>query len=112
MNSAGGDWAWPALIQSLQHDIAHLRELMDDARRESVQAREAHRREIDALIDQLRHVRSELEPIIDERKRVRDLKDKTWWTWLERAGWAGLVLAAYAVWHWIRVELGLVERDR
>ena len=43
------DWAWPALIQSLQRDIEHLRGAVDDLRRETVQSRERHRDELDDL---------------------------------------------------------------
>jgi hypothetical protein len=81
MNNTSGDWAWPALIQSLQHDIARLHELMDEERRDNAQARSEHRRQLDALIEQLRDVRAELDPIVDERRRTEDLRNKTWWAW-------------------------------
>lgn len=100
-NAPTHDWAWPALIHSLQTDIAHLREIMDETRRESVAAREAHRRELDALIEQLREVRADLGPIVRERTDREKLAQATWWKWIERAGWAGIALAAYAVWHWV-----------
>lgn len=103
--SEHADWAWPALIQSLQHDISKLRDLMDESRRETVAAREQHRRELDALIEQLREVKSHLEPMIRERTDREKLAQATWWKWIERAGWAGLVLAAYAIWHTIREHL-------
>ena len=96
------DWAWPALIQSLQHDISKLRDLMDEARRETVQAREAHRRELDALIEQLREVKSHLDPIVRERSDRDRLAQQTWWKWLERIGWGGIVLTALAVWHYVK----------
>ena len=50
-SAPSSDWAWPALIQSLQHDIAALRSSMDDARRETAQVRELHRKELDGLIE-------------------------------------------------------------
>lgn len=95
------DWAWPALIHSLQRDIAHLRELMDETRRESVAARETHRRELDALIEQLRQVRADLGPIVRERTDRDRLAQETIWKWVERVGWGALVLVAYAVWHYV-----------
>lgn len=95
------DWAWPALIQSLQQDIAHLRDLIETSQRESIHAREQHRREIDALIEQLRAVQAELTPIVTERRERSRNAQAIWWKWIERAGWAGLALAAYAVWHYI-----------
>ena len=95
------DWAWPALIRSLQTDIAHLRELMDEARRETSAAREQHRRELDALIDQLRAVRHQLDPIVEERRAARDAQRQTVWKWIERAGWGGILIVGYALWHWL-----------
>ena len=102
-NSA--DWAWPALIESLQRDIAHLRELMDEARRETAQARERHRQELDALIEQLRVVRNELEPIVKERTNTQRLAQETRWRWFERAGWVVMGGIALAVWDFIRRHL-------
>ncbi len=99
------DWAWPALIHSLQRDISYLRDLVDEARRDSQQTREAHRRELNELIDQLRELRSHLEPLLNEReantKAVRDLK----WTWSERVGWGALAAIGFAVWHYLTNHL-------
>ena len=76
------DWAWPALIQSLQRDIEHPRGAVDDLRRETVQSRERHRDELDGLIDQLRAVRSELDPILSERAGARKAKRDMLWDWV------------------------------
>ena len=99
------DWAWPALIESLQRDIAHLRELMDEARRETAQAREAHRKELDALIEQLRLVRAELGPIVKEREEGERLARETRWSWFERAGWIVMGGLALAAWEFLRRQL-------
>ena len=95
------DWAWPALIQSLQRDIEHLRGSVDDMRRETVQSRERHRDELDGLIDQLREVRTELDPIIEEREQARDAKRQMLWGWLGKAGWIALIALTAAVWHYL-----------
>lgn len=105
MNNNTTDWAWPALIQSLQHDIAHLRELMDEARRETATAREIHRKELDALIEQLREVRSHLDPIVKERTTNSQLATQTRWAWIERLGWVVMGGIALAVWHYISKHL-------
>ena len=102
-NSA--DWAWPALIESLQRDIAHLRELMDEARRETAQARERHRQELDALIEQLRLVRAELGPIVKEREDTSKLARETRWGWIERAGWVAIGGIALALWELLKRNL-------
>ena len=99
------DWAWPALIESLQRDIAHLRELMDEARRETAAAREAHRKELDGLIDQLREVKSHLDPIVKERADDDRLAKETRWSWIERAGWIAMGGLALAVWEFLRRHL-------
>ena len=99
------DWAWPALIQSLQRDIAHLRELMDEARRETAATRELHRRELDALIEQLRNVRNDLEPIVKERQEGERLARETRWSWIERAGWLVIGALALAGWEFLRRNL-------
>jgi hypothetical protein len=95
------DWAWPALIQSLQRDIEHLRGAVDDMRRESVQSRERHRDELDGLIDQLREVRTELDPILEERQAGRDAKREMVWGWLGKAGWIALIALGVAAWHYL-----------
>ena len=95
------DWAWPALIQSLQRDIEHLRGAVDDMRRESVQSRERHRDELDGLIDQLREVRTELDPILEERQAGRAAKREMVWGWLGKAGWIALLALGAAVWHYL-----------
>jgi hypothetical protein len=99
------DWAWPALIQSLQRDIEHLRDLMDDARRETAATREAHRKELDALIEQLRAVKAELDPILEEREARRKARRAVAWEWAGKGGWALFALIALAVWHWISEHL-------
>ncbi len=100
------DWAWPALIQSLQHDISALRASMDDARRETAQIRELHRRELDGLIEQLRELRNEITPVMRERKEQAALVQKTKWSWVERAGWLVMGGIALAIWEalkrWVR----------
>ncbi len=105
MANVHDDWAWPALIQSLQRDIAHLRELMDEARRETAQAREVHRRELDGLIDQLREVKSRLDPIVKERDDGERLARQTRWSWLERAGWIAMGGIALALWEFIKRQV-------
>jgi Spy/CpxP family protein refolding chaperone len=104
-NNPPADWAWPALIQSLQRDIGQLRELMDEARRETIQVREIHRKELDALIDQLRSVRSELDPIVKERSDERRLARETRWSWIERTGWVVMGGLALAAWEFMRRHL-------
>lgn len=99
------DWAWPALIQSLQRDVERLREAMDEARRETAQAREAHRRELDALIDQLRQLRNDISPIVKERDDNKRLATQTRWGWIERAGWVVMGGIALAVWEFMRRHL-------
>lgn len=96
------DWAWPALIQSLQRDVERLREAMDDARRETAAAREAHRRELDALIDQLRALRNDIAPIVKERADDERLAKETRWGWIERAGWVVIGGIALAVWEFMK----------
>ena len=95
------DWAWPALIHSLQNDIAHLRELMDEARRETSAAREAHRRELDALIEQLRLVKHELDPILEEREAAKAARREMVWGWIGKGGWMLVLGALAAAWHFL-----------
>lgn len=99
------DWAWPALIQSLQRDIANLRDLMDEARRETAAAREMHRKELDSLIDQLRIMRNDIAPIVKEREDSAKLAAQTRWSWLERAGWLVMGGIALAVWEFLKRHL-------
>jgi hypothetical protein len=99
------DWAWPALIQSLQRDVERLREAMDEARRETAAAREAHRKELDALIDQLRALRNDIAPIVKEREDDEKLARETRWSWIERAGWVVMGGLALAVWEFLRRHL-------
>ena len=105
MANVPDDWAWPALIQSLQRDILHLRELMDEARRETSAVREQHRRELDALIEQLREVKSHLDPIVKERTEGERLARETRWSWVERAGWIVMGGLALAAWEYLRRQL-------
>jgi hypothetical protein len=105
VNVPNSDWAWPALIESLQRDIGHLRELMDEARKETAAAREAHRRELDALIEQLRSVRNDLAPIVKEREDSEKLARQTRWSWIERLGWVVMGGLALAVWEFLRRHL-------
>lgn len=106
MNSGGADWAWPALIQSLQHDISHLREMMDDARRETAASRELHRKELDGLIEQLREVRSQLGPIVNERQQTQKARRAVLWDWIGKGGWVLIAGAAMAIWHYLAKHLG------
>ena len=99
------DWAWPALIQSLQRDISNLRDLMDEARREAATAREVHRRELDSLIDQLRDLRNDLMPLKKERDDNAKLARETRWSWIERAGWIVMGGIAFAVWEFVKRHL-------
>lgn len=105
VNVSEHDWAWPALIQSLQRDVERLREAMDEARRETAQAREAHRKELDALIDQLRALRNDISPIVKEREDSAKLARETRWSWIERAGWIAMGGIALAVWEYLRRHL-------
>lgn len=95
------DWAWPALIASLQHDIAQLRGAMDEARRETSTARELHRRELDALIEQLRDMKRELGPIVEERNAAKEARRDILWGWIGKGGWALIATAVAIFWHWI-----------
>lgn len=95
------DWAWPALIQSLQHDISKLRDHVDEARREAAAAREIHRREIEGLIDQLREVKSHLEPIVEERKAARNSRRDIASDWTKKGGWLMILGLLAAVWHYV-----------
>ena len=104
-NNNHGDWAWPALIQSLQQDITHLRELMDDVRRESSNAREQHRQELNHMIEQLRDLRDKLHPIVKEREDTQKLARQTRWAWIERFGWILMGGIALSVWHYISKHL-------
>jgi hypothetical protein len=104
-NVPSADWAWPALIQSLQRDISHLRELMDEARRETIQVRDIHRKELDALIEQLRSVRDQVAPIIKEREDTEKLARQTRWSWIERAGWIVMGGLALAGWEFIKRQV-------
>jgi uncharacterized membrane protein YccC len=99
------DWAWPALIQSLQHDILALRSSMDEARRETAQTREQHRRELDALIEQLRDLRNDINPVVKERQSRDALAQKTRWAWIERAGWVVMGGIALAVWEFLKRQI-------
>lgn len=101
-NAPTNDWAWPALIQSLQHDIVRLHETVELMRRETSQARERHREELDELIDQLRAVRSELDPIIEERNAAQKAKREMVWDWIGKGGWILIAAAAIAIWHYLR----------
>ena len=101
MANAPSDWAWPALIQSLQHDIIRLHEIVDSMRRETSDARERHREELDELIDQLRRVRSELDPILNERQAAQQAKREMVWDWVGKGGWVVLTGIAIAVWHYL-----------
>lgn len=106
MASAQTDWTWQALIQSLQSDIAHLRDLMDEARRETAQARDIHRRELDALIEQLREVKSHLEPILTEREAAKKARNEMLWGWAGRGGWVLIAAAGFAIWHYLTKHMG------
>ena len=99
-NVPTNDWAWPALIQSLQHDIVRLHETVEVMRRETGEARDRHRNEIDKLIEQLRAVRSDLDPIIDERRGAQQARRDMVWGWVGKGGWLVLLGIAAATWHW------------
>lgn len=99
------DWAWPALIQSLQRDVERLREAMDEARRETAAAREAHRRELDTIIEQLRQLRNDVSPIVKERETEDKLARETRWSWIERAGWIVIGGVALAAWEFVKRQV-------
>lgn len=100
------DWAWPKLIESLQRDIELLREEHRRMRDETVAAREVHRRELDALIDQLRGLRNDIAPIVKDREDNAKLARETRWSWIERAGWVVMGGIALAVWRWFENHFG------
>ena len=99
------DWAWPALIESLQRDIAHLRELADESRRDVAATREQHRRELDALIEQLREVRTQLTPLVQARANHDRLSQETRWRWIERLGWVAMGAVALGLWELIKRQM-------
>jgi hypothetical protein len=105
-NTETADWAWTTLIRSLQNDIAHLRTVVDDARSETAAARDQHRREIDGLILQLRDLRNEIAPVLEDREAARKAKREMVWGWVGRGGWLALAVLAAAVWHWVTNHLG------
>jgi len=91
------------LIESLQRDIAHLREHVDEGRREAAE----HRRQIDALIEQLHEVRSRLEPILSEREAAIKSRRDLMWSWASKGGWVLMAAIGYAVWHYVTRHLGI-----
>lgn len=97
MASAQTDWTWQALIQSLQNDIEHLREHVDEGKKEAAE----HRRQIDGLIDQLREVKAHLEPILSERQAAQKARREMLWGWAGKGGWLLLFGLLMAVWHYI-----------
>lgn len=99
------DWAWPALIASLQRDISNLRDHVDEVRRDAVAAREQHRREVEALIEQLREVKAHLEPIISERDAAKKARREMLWGWMGKGGWVIILAAAATAWHWVTKHL-------
>lgn len=99
MANAPTDWAWPALIQSLQNDIIRLHETVESLRRDTSMARERHREELDDLIDQLRRVRAELDPILTEREEAQKARHELFWGWLGKGGWILLAGAAAFLYH-------------
>jgi type VI protein secretion system component VasF len=100
-NAPTSDWAWPALIQSLQHDIIRLHETVEALRRDTTEARERHREELDDLIDQLRQVRAELSPIVDDRRAAKEARRDLLWGWIGKGGWAFIVAVAAILWHFL-----------
>lgn len=100
-----GDWAWPRLIDSLQRDIELLRQNVAESREESKAQAEAHRRQVDELIAQLREVQSDIRPIVEREKRSDEARQKLRTAWLEKAGWAVLVLLGVAVWEYLKGRL-------
>jgi hypothetical protein len=74
-------------------------------RKETQQAREKHREEVDSLIDQLRMVRAELDPIVSSRNADMTAKQRVKWAWIERLGWVAMGGIAIAAWEVIKREL-------
>lgn len=101
------DWAWPRLLDSLQRDIARLHETVEMMRRETAEVRERHREELDELIDQLRKVRAELEPILTERQKTAEARREMVWGWAGKGGWLILLAIGAAVYHFITKHLGV-----
>lgn len=100
-NVSQTDWAWPRLLDSLQRDISRLHETVEMMRRETSEARERHRQELDHLIEQLRQVRSELDPIITERIASKKARNEMLWDWFGRAGWIAIFGALATAWHYL-----------
>lgn len=96
------DWVWPKLIESLQRDIERLRETIEATRQEAATVREAHRKELDALIEQLRSLRNDLNPIVSERVQNARLAKETRWKWIERLGWVAMGGVSLAVWEFLK----------
>jgi chromosome segregation ATPase len=105
-NAPINDWAWPALIQSLQHDIARLHDAVELLRCDSQSSRDRHEREIGQLVEQLRDVQSQLRPIVSDRANITEAKRDISRRWIERGGWALIVAVAFTVWHYISTHLG------
>jgi hypothetical protein len=105
VNAPPTDWAWPRLIDSLQRDITRLQDVVDEMRQDTIAARELHRRELDALIEQLRSMQSQLTPIVQARDGEAAAARSLKWSWLERLGWAGAVGLALIVWHYLTRHL-------
>ena len=105
MNAPPTDWAWPRLLDSLQRDITRLQEIVDEMRKDTLAAREMHRRDLDALIEQLRSLQAQLTPIVQERVSEKDAARDVKWSWLEKAGWAGIVGLGWIIWHFITRHL-------
>jgi hypothetical protein len=99
------DWAWPRLIESLQRDIYELRETVNDIRKETAIARDKHRDEVDGLIEQLRSIRTALDPIVSSRDSDMTAKQRLKWAWIERLGWVAMGGIAIALWEFIKREL-------
>ena len=106
-SSNNSDWAWPALIQSLQHDISHLRTLIDEARHENAAVREAHRKELNAMIEELREVRNAIDPILEEREAAQKARRDMIWGWVGRGGWLIALGVALAIWHYFTSHIKL-----
>ena len=101
VQNSSHDWAWTTLIQSLQNDIVRLHDTVENLRRETGDARERHREELDDLIEQLRRVRVELDPILTERQAAQKARREIVWGWVGRGGWILIAGVAFTIWHYI-----------
>jgi hypothetical protein len=99
------DWAWPALIHTLQQDISRLHAAVETLRNDHQASRDRYQAEVARLVDQLRAVQQQLEPIVKDRSATQNDRREIGVRWAERAGWGLLLGVGYAIWHYITNHL-------